>query len=111
MGKVIPLPGMPRSWTASERAKFARILHFYNRSNLENNYVYTVEGVTEDNEPWVAFVCPDGTTILSLTKMQIRHATKFVVFYRSKYYEFDELDSFTADFMAENLWAESSTHS
>ncbi|MEL0107188.1 MAG: hypothetical protein VW802_09615 [Rhodospirillaceae bacterium] len=111
MGKVIPLPGMPRSWTAGERVIFARILHFYNRSNLKNNYVYTEEGITEDSEPWIAFVCHDGTTILSLTKMQINHAIKFVVLYRSKYYEFDDLVSFTVDFMAENLWAESGTRS
>lgn len=111
MGKVIPLPGAPRSWTDSERAIFARILHFYNRSNLADNYVYSEEGATEEGEPWISFVCHDGTTILSLTKTQIKLTAKYVIFYRSKSYEFDELASFTADFIAENLWAESGTNS
>ena len=109
MGKVIPLPSGPRLWADGERAIFARILHFYNRSNLANNYVYIEDGVTEEGEPWVTFICHDGTTILSLTKMKIKLNTKFVIFYRSKPYEFDKLNSFTADFIAENLWAENAT--
>jgi hypothetical protein len=44
-----------------------------------------------------------------LTKMQIKLNTEFVIFYRSKPYEFDKLNSFTADFIAENLWAENAT--
>ena len=111
MGKVIQLPSTPRSWSERERALFARILRFYNRTNLANNYVETEEGVTDEGEPWVSFICHDGTTILSLTKTHINRSSKFIVYYRSKFYEFDGLDSFAADFIAENLWAESGANS
>jgi hypothetical protein len=106
MGKVIPLLRGPRSWTDCEREVISRINCFYNRCNLVNNFAYVVEGLTEEGEPWIAYVRSDGDAILSITKSHRGTRLKFIIRYRSNVYEFDDLESFTSDFIAENLWVE-----
>lgn len=106
MGPVIPLPRIPRSWTSREREIFARIRRFYNRSNLVKSFADVIEGKTDEGEPWIAYVRPDGDAILSITKTRNGIKVSYVIKFRSYIYEFDELESFTEDFIAETMWAE-----
>ncbi|MEQ8192980.1 MAG: hypothetical protein RIB59_00685 [Rhodospirillales bacterium] len=106
MGKVIPLPRVPWSWTSREYEIFARIGRFYNRSNLVKSFADVIEGKTDEGEPWIAYMRQDGDSILSITKIRAGARANYVIKFRSHIYEFEELESFTEDFIVETMWAE-----
>ena len=110
MGKVIPLPRAPRSWTGRDREIFARLKRFYNRCSLVDAFVDISEGQTDEGEPWIFFARHGGDLIMSITKTLSGIHPGYIVQHRARVLLIDDLTTFSKELLVEEMVSDNGTN-